>query len=152
MPRESGASSNHRPRFYLKSLWLLDRPLSRAMTTEGHYFGPFGIGPFVLFEDWQLSSLHLDAGLAEHFAPFLGIVDNELAELGGGHRRRLGADIGKARVELGVREAGVDLAVELVDDVARNFAGRANAVPPDRLVARHEVADGWKFRQRRGAP
>src|SRR5262249_57652858 len=32
MPRESGASSNHRPWFYLKGLWLLDRPLSRAMT------------------------------------------------------------------------------------------------------------------------
>ena len=27
MPRESGASSKHRPQFYLKSLWLLDRPL-----------------------------------------------------------------------------------------------------------------------------
>src|SRR5262249_54597115 len=37
MPRESGASSKHRPCFYLKSLWLLDRPLSRAMTTEGYY-------------------------------------------------------------------------------------------------------------------
>jgi hypothetical protein len=36
MPRESGASSKHRPWFYLKSLWLLDRPLSRAMTTESY--------------------------------------------------------------------------------------------------------------------
>ena len=35
MPRESGASSKHRPSLYLKSLWLLDRPLSRAMTTAG---------------------------------------------------------------------------------------------------------------------
>src|ERR1051326_5530850 len=35
MPRESGASSKHRPRFYLKSLCLLDRPLSRAMTSGG---------------------------------------------------------------------------------------------------------------------
>src|SRR5262249_5826200 len=41
MPRESGASSKHRPRFYLKNPWLLDRPLSRAMTTESYYLEPF---------------------------------------------------------------------------------------------------------------
>src|ERR1700756_1435148 len=35
MPRASGASSKHRPRFYLKGLGLLDRPLSRAMTSDG---------------------------------------------------------------------------------------------------------------------
>src|SRR5215475_13539012 len=29
------ASSNHRSRFYLNGLCLLDRPLSRAMTTSG---------------------------------------------------------------------------------------------------------------------
>src|SRR6516162_8387933 len=35
MPSESGASSKHRPEFCLQGPWLLDRPLSRAMTTGG---------------------------------------------------------------------------------------------------------------------
>src|SRR5438132_12075792 len=34
MPREGGASSTASPCFYLKDLWLPDRPLSRAMTKK----------------------------------------------------------------------------------------------------------------------
>src|SRR5262249_6129673 len=34
MPRESGASSKHRPEFHLRGPWLLDRPLARTMTNE----------------------------------------------------------------------------------------------------------------------
>src|ERR1051326_3581645 len=37
MPRESGASSKHRPLFYLMILCLLDRPLSRAMTITSNF-------------------------------------------------------------------------------------------------------------------
>jgi hypothetical protein len=33
-PRARGASTIHRSRLYLKGLWLLDRPLSRAMTSN----------------------------------------------------------------------------------------------------------------------
>jgi hypothetical protein len=36
MPRESGHPVNGGRQFYLKILRLLDRPLSRAMTTEGN--------------------------------------------------------------------------------------------------------------------
>jgi hypothetical protein len=39
MPRESAASSKHRPSSYLKSLWLLDRPAFAVMMTEGNYLG-----------------------------------------------------------------------------------------------------------------
>ena len=42
-------------------------------------------------------------------------------------------------LHLGVGEAGVDLLVELVDDLGRRVLGRANAVPGARLVARHEI-------------
>jgi hypothetical protein len=40
MPRESGASSNHRAMGFtpLQVTWLLDRPLSRAMTLLKHLF------------------------------------------------------------------------------------------------------------------
>src|ERR1700730_4316818 len=34
MPREGGASSTHQSQFCLKDLWLLDRPLSRTMTSD----------------------------------------------------------------------------------------------------------------------
>ena len=64
MPRESGASSNHRPLFYLKDLWLLDRPLSRAMTNDDSLIYRLEVG--------VLGELHGGGEvLAEELAKFL---------------------------------------------------------------------------------
>ena len=58
------------------------------------------------------------------------------------------AQIGKPRLHLGIGEGRVDLLVEPVDDLRRRVLGRADAIPPARLVARHEFAHGRDVRQR----
>src|ERR1700736_561832 len=128
-------------------------PLSRVNRTTCARLELFSVRPKCDTGDISGSPLvSLEAGRADHLAPLRGIIGDELAKLGRGHGRRLSSHIGKSRVELGVCETGINLAVELVDDVARGFSRRANAVPSDRLVTRHEVADGRELRQRRGEP
>ena len=43
-------------------------------------------------------SLRLDGGVPDHLAPLFGVVGDELAEFGRGHRRRLNAHISKSRL------------------------------------------------------
>ena len=52
------------------------------------------------------------------------------------------AKVGDPRLDPRIGEARVDLPVELVDDLDRRVARRANALSPGRLVARHEFSDG----------
>ena len=92
--------------------------------------------------------LRLDAGEPDHLAPLLGFVRDELAEVGGRARKHRAAQIGKPRLHLGIGERGVDLPVELVDDLGGRVLGRADAEPRARLVARHEIAHGRDLGQR----
>jgi hypothetical protein len=46
-------------------------------------------------------SLRLDAGELDHLAPLLGFLRDQLAEVGGRHRHRHAAQIGKPRFILG---------------------------------------------------
>src|SRR5262249_15267289 len=66
---------------------------------------------------WPASrgSLRLDVGRPDHLAPLLGLVGNEPAEVGGRAREHRVAQLGDARPDLGIIEASIDLAVELVD-------------------------------------
>src|SRR5579862_3087375 len=52
---------------------------------------------------------------AHDLAPLLGLIRNELAEFGGRRRCQLGPQIGEPRLELGIGQRRVDLAVELAD-------------------------------------
>src|SRR5439155_26111959 len=61
------------------------------------------------------------------------------------------AAIGEPGVELWIGEARIDLLVEDVDDLGRNIARRAEAVPCARLVARQEIANRRQVRQHRRA-
>src|SRR6516225_6037314 len=54
---------------------------------------------------------------------------------------------GVPRLERGIGEAGVDLLVELVDDLGRGLIGRTNAHPQAGLVARNKLADDRNVRQ-----
>src|SRR5258708_8875106 len=89
----------------------------------------------------------LDAGRADYLCPFLGIVDDELAEIGGRACKRLRAQIVEPGLEFGVGQPGIDRTAELVDDLCRRAHWRANSLPADALVAGHELADGRKVRQ-----
>ena|SRR5215471_896094 len=70
-------------------------------------------------EYWPRSrrSLNLDAGELDHLGPLLGFVSDELSEFGRRHRHGHAPKVGEPRLKLGVGEDGVDLSVELLDDL-----------------------------------
>src|SRR5215470_4319715 len=74
-----------------------------------------------------IGSLQFDAGELYHLAPLLGFLGDQRAELGRRHRHGNAAQVVEPRFHLGVGKAGVDLFVELVDDVGGRALGRADA-------------------------
>src|SRR5262245_60863694 len=78
-------------------------------------------------------SFRLDVGCADHLAPFLGVVGDELGEVSGRAHKRRAAEVGEPRFHIGVCKGRVDLVVELVDDLNRRVLGRADAEPEARL-------------------
>src|SRR5262249_16590076 len=88
----------------------------------------------------RTGSVGLDIGRPDHLAPLLGFVSDELAEVGGRARKHRVAQIGDARLDLDVGEAGIDLAVEFIDDLGGRTLGRTNAEPPAGFEAGQEIA------------
>ena len=86
------------------------------------------------------SSFWLDIRSFNHLGPFLGLVGDELAEVGRRTRNRNAAQIGEPRLHRGVGEARVDLLVDLVDDLGRRTRPCGQAVPAAYLIARYELA------------
>src|SRR5438445_12835032 len=76
----------------------------------------------------------LDAGRADYLCPFLGIVDDELAEIGGRACKCLRAQLVEAGLEFGIGQPGIDRHVELVDDFHRRVPWRARPLPAYDLV------------------
>src|SRR5262249_61541618 len=93
-------------------------------------------------------SVWLDVCLSHHLAPLLGFVGDELTEIGGRADKRRASKVSKPRPDLGIGEAGVDLLVELVDDLRRRVLGYADAIPVARLITRQELTHGRDARQR----
>src|SRR6266545_7005976 len=83
-----------------------------------------------------------------HFAPLLGFVGDELAEIGGRAAKRGAIQVGKLCLEPGIGECGVDLLVELVDDLGGRVPGRSETKDRACLIARDELAYGRDVRQR----
>src|SRR5262249_53554953 len=63
-----------------------------------------------------VGSFWLDAGELDHLGPFLGLIGDELAEIGRRTGEHGATKLGKPRLDLGIGECGVGLPVELVDD------------------------------------
>src|SRR5712671_8215252 len=82
------------------------------------------------------SSLCLDAGKSDHLAPLLGFFRDEFGEFTGRGRKRNGTDIGKPRLDSGIDERGIDLAVEPINDFRRRGLGGAETAPAARREAR----------------
>ena len=68
--------------------------------------------------DWSRTVLRSDIRAADHLAPLLGFFDDDLAPFGGRQRHGLGAERGESRFDGGIVETGVNLRVELRDDVS----------------------------------
>src|SRR5262245_65896347 len=79
----------------------------------------------------------------DHLAPLLGFVGDELAEIGGRADERRAAEFGEPRLDLGMREAGVDLMVEPSNDLGRRVLGRTDCNKCAGLEARQELAQCW---------
>src|SRR6516225_1624422 len=75
----------------------------------------------------HLLLLRLDAGGPDHLRPFFGFSGNQRPEIG----RRAGnghaAEVSELGLELGIGETGIDLAIELIDDLGRRVRRRAEA-------------------------
>jgi hypothetical protein len=92
--------------------------------------------------DGVSASVRLDVGGPDHLAPLLCFGGNMLSELGWRTGKHDGAQVGKLLLDFWVGERGIDLSVELVDDLGRRVLGRADSLPAAGLVARHKFADG----------
>ncbi len=92
-------------------------------------------------------SLRLDAGELDHLAPFLGLVGDELAEIGRRAGKRQCPEVRK-RLQRGIGEASIDLPVEPIDDCEGRIFRHAEAEIAARLIAWNEFAHGWNVRQR----
>src|SRR5215475_9879643 len=115
--------------------------LSTAAQLNGswpHYGRWFGSQSYGM----PAGSLWLDARELDHLGPLLGFVSDELSEFGRRHRHRHAPEVGKPRLKLGVGEDGIDLSVELLDDLSGRVFWHANPVPRTRLVTRHEIVHG----------
>src|SRR5215467_387080 len=93
-------------------------------------------------------SLRLDVGRPDYLGPLLGLVGDEHSEIGGRAGKRRAAQIGKPHAQLGISESGVDLQVELINDVSGCTLRRADAIPGARVIARHEFGHGRNAGQR----
>src|SRR5215472_14399982 len=80
-----------------------------------------------------------------HFSVSVG---DKFSKVGGRHRHRRAAQIGKSCLDLGIGEGGIDFAVELIDDFSRRFLGCADTVPGGRLISRHKLSEGRNVWQR----
>ena len=78
-------------------------------------------------------SLGLEARELHHLGPLLGLVRDELAEIGGRAGKRRSAQVDKPRLDLGIGEASIDFLVELIDDLGGCVFRRSDAAPEARL-------------------
>src|SRR5215472_6269704 len=115
-------------------------PCLRAPAIRGTVVTEYWIG--------TAASVCLDARELDHLTPFLGIVSDKPAKVGGRHRHRRAAQVEQPGLHLWIDESAVGFLVELLDDVSWRVLGRTDAVPTARLVARHKLSHGRDVRQR----
>src|SRR5262245_3129469 len=119
--------------------------MAHGLTTAG---GAVRISGVTEYWIETAASFRLDVSGPDHLAPLLGFLGDELGEVGGREREHLATEIGKPRLDFRIGEAGVDLRIELVNNVGGRVLGRADAEPLARLIARHEFSHNWDARQR----
>src|SRR5689334_303681 len=96
-------------------------------------------------------SIGLGTGEFDNLAPLFGFYGDEPAEVGGRAWKCSGAPLGEPRLHLGIGKGRVDLRVELVNDLGRRVARRADAGPEAKFIARHEFGNRREVRQYRRA-
>src|SRR5262249_36108398 len=88
----------------------------QAVRWNGRAFGPGAAQVGLTLRIFGASELPLvgfNIGRPYHFAPLLGLVGDELAEVAGRAWKHSATKVGKSGLDLAIGEAGVDLSVEL---------------------------------------
>src|SRR5262245_51643633 len=85
-------------------------------------------------------SLRLDVGRPDHLAPLLGVVGDELAEIGGRADKRCASEVSQPRLDFGIGEAGVNCLIELVNNLRRCVLGSTVCYKCAVFEERHNLA------------
>src|SRR5689334_1426743 len=85
-------------------------------------------------------SIDIDSSEADNLGPFSRIVCDELLELIRRTRKGRAAKIGKARNDLRLGKATIDLTVEPFDDIDGRALGRTDPEPDVRIEAVYEIS------------
>src|SRR5438874_3021097 len=78
----------------------------------------------------EAALIRLEPGELDHACPFVGFLGDELGEIGHRAWERLAAEVGHARLDGGIGERRVHLAIEPLDDLGWRAPGNADAEPP----------------------
>src|SRR5215472_6643174 len=89
----------------------------------------------------------IDACELHNLSPLCGFISDEFSELGGCSRHRREPDASETRLHFGISDNGVNLFVELFDDLCRCSIGRTDTMPPTCFVAWHRFRDWGNVRQ-----
>src|SRR5215475_950562 len=84
----------------------------------------------------EAASLRLDVRKLDHLGPLFDFRSVELSIVGRRERKHGAAQVRKPRLRLGIDEAGIDLPVELINDVGGRSLGGCDASYRTGLVAR----------------
>src|SRR5262245_55216865 len=85
-------------------------------------------------------SLRLDVGRPDHLAPLLGVVGDELTEIGGRADKRCASEVSQPRPDFGIGEAGVNCFIELVNNLRRRVLGSTVCYKCAVFEERHNLA------------
>src|SRR5262249_24073278 len=92
-----------------------------------------------------------DVERPDHFAPLLGLLGDELAEVGRGQFKHRAAQFGEPSTQIGIGKARIDLFVELFDDLGGGTLWGTYAVPRAHLIAWDKLTYGGNILCRLGA-
>ena len=81
-------------------------------------------------------SIRFDIGGTDHPGPLLGLVGDQLLEIGRRACKHRSAQLGKPRLHLRIGESCIDFFIKLVDDVRGRAPRRADAEPGVHFVTR----------------
>src|SRR5215831_20641992 len=84
-------------------------------------------------------SVRPDARELHHLGPFLNVLGDELAELGGRTCKPRVAKVCNPRFHRGIGENSIDLLVEFLDDIGGRILWRADTQPRARIIARQKI-------------
>src|SRR3954468_1105782 len=91
-------------------------------------------------------SLRLYACKLDHLGPFIDFPRDHASELGGRASSRRVTNVNQSRLQFRIGQAGIDLSVELFNDLGGYILGETDPIPAVRLVARHGLGDGRDVR------